>query len=166
MNKIAEISFQDFINAFPETELPIDLTEDTQSVFSKENKPLSKQMIEEFIVPIDDAIDEFTEYIPCFRFPRTKDFHAIVLWKAGLMNYEYFIITFDKKGNLIEKKMVAGTQVKGDALLRTVTTIKEDWTIASVVGVVSANDDLAYDPATSLDSMLELTQDGRISILT
>ena len=92
--------------------------------------------------------------------------HAIVLWKAGLLNYEYFIITFDKKGNLIEKKMVAGTQVKGDALLRTVTTIKEDWTIASVVGVVAANDDLAYDPATSLDSILELTQDGKISILT
>ena len=71
-----------------------------------------------------------------------------------------------KKGNLIEKKMVAGTQVKGDALLRTVTTIKKDWTIASVVGVVSANDDLAYDPATSLDSILELTQDGKISNLT
>ena len=62
--------------------------------------------------------------------------------------------------------MVAGTQVKGDALLRTVTTIKKDWTIASVVGVVSANDDLAYDPATSLDSILELTQDGKISNLT
>jgi hypothetical protein len=56
--------------------------------------------------------------------------------------------------------------VKGDALLRTVTTIKEDWTIASVVGVVAANDDLAYDPATSLDSILELTPEGRISNLT
>ena len=33
-------------------------------------------------------------------------------------------------------------------------------------GVVSANDDLAYDPATSLDSILELTQDGKISNLT
>jgi hypothetical protein len=166
MDKIAEITFQDFINAFPETELPIDLTEDTQSVFSKENRPLSKQMIEEYIVPIDDSIDEFTEYIPCFRIPRTKDFHAIVLWKAGLMNYEYFVLTFDKKGSLIEKKMIAGTQVKGDALLRTVTTIKKDWTIASVVGVVAANDDLAYDPATSLDSILELTPEGRISNLT
>ena len=111
-------------------------------------------------------MDEFTEYIPCFKIPRTGDFHAVVLWKAGLMNYEYFIITFDKKGNLIEKKMIAGTQVKGDALLRTVTTIKEDWTIASVVGVVSANDDLAYDPATSLDSMLELTPEGKILVLT
>ena len=166
MEKVAKITFQDFINAFPETELPIDLTEDTQSVFSKENRPLSKQMIEEYIVPIDDSIDEFTEYIPCFRIPRTKGFHAIVLWKAGLMNYEYFVLTFDKKGSLIEKKMIAGTQVKGDALLRTVTTIKEDWTIASVVGVVAANDDLAYDPATSLDSILELTHEGRISNLT
>lgn len=166
MNKRAKLSFQDFLNAFPEAELPVDLTEETRSIFGKENKPLAKRVIEEFIVPIDNDIDEFTEYIPCFKIPRTGDFHAVVLWKAGLMNYEYFIITFDKKGNLIEKKMIAGTQVKGDALLRTVTTIKEDWTIASVVGVVSANDDLAYDPATSLDSMLELTPEGKILVLT
>ena len=166
MNKIPNLTFHNFLEAFPVTELPITLTEDAQTVFSKENKPLSKLMIETYIVPLDDAIDEFTEYIPCFRIPNTYDFHAIVLWKAGLLNYEYFLITFDKKGNLLEKKMIAGTQVKGDALLRTVATIKEDWTIASVVGVASANDNLAYDPATSLDSILELTPEGKISLLT
>lgn len=166
MKKIPDLTFIDFLEAFPEVELPIALTEDAQAVFSNENKPLSKLMIEEFIVPMDNAIDEFTEYVPCFRIPQTHDFHAIVYWKGGLLNYEYFLITFDKRGNLIKKKMVAGTQVKGDALLRTVATIKEDWTIASVVGVASAKDSLAYDASTTLDSTLELLADGQIITLT
>ena len=165
MKKAPTVTFADFLNSFPEVDLPIVLTEDAQAVFSKENTPLTKIMVEQFIVPMDNEIDEFTEYVPCCRIPKTYDFHAIVLWKGGLMNYEYFLITFDKKGNLIEKKMIAGTQVKGDSLLRTVATIEEDWTIASVVGVASAKDALAYDPATTLDSTLELLPDGKIIVL-
>ena len=166
MKKAPELTFTDFTEAFPEVDLPITLTEDAQAVFSKENTPLSKLMIEQFIVPLDDAIDEFTEYVPCFRIPKTHQFHALVYWKGGLMNYQFFLVTFDKKGNLIQKQAIAGTQVKADSLLRTIATIEEDWTIASVVGVASANDDLAYDPATTLDSTLEILPDGKIIILT
>lgn len=166
MNKVPKLTFTDFLNAFPETELPVVLTEDAQTVFSKENTPLSTLAIEQFIIPLENEIDEFTEYVPCFRIPKTHDFHAIVLWKGGLMNYQFFLMTFDKKGSLIEKKMIAGTQVKGDSLLRTVATIEEDWTISSVAGVASTKDALAYDPATSLDSTLELLADGQIIILT
>lgn len=166
MKKTPTITFTDFLNSFPEVELPVVLTEDAQAVFSKENNPLSNRVIEEFIIPIDDEIDEFTEYVPCFRIAKTHNFHAIVFWKGGLMNYQYFLATFDKKGNLIEKQMIAGTQVKGDSLLRTVATIEEDWTIASVVGVASAKDALSYDPSTTLDSTLELLPDGKIINLT
>ena len=166
MRKNPTVSFNHFIDSFPELNLPVVLTEDAQAVFSKENLPLSKTLIEQFIIPLDNEIDEFTEYVPCFRVPKTFDFHAIVLWKGGLMNYQFFLITFDKKGQLIQKESIAGTQVKGDSLLRTVATIEEDWTIASVVGVASTHDVLSYDPATTLDSTLELLPDGRIINLT
>lgn len=166
MKKAPTLTFTDFIESFPEVKLPIILTEDAQAVFSKENTPLSTSMIEQFIIPIDEGIDEYTEYIACFRIPKTYDFHAIVFWKGGLMNYQFFLATFDKKGNLIQKEPIAGTQVKADSLLRTVATIEEDWKIASVVGVASAKDSLAYDPATTLDSTLELLPDGKIIILT
>lgn len=165
MKKVPILTFQNFLEVFPDVELPIILTEETQSVFSKENSPLSKMMIEQFIIPIDEDVDEFTEYIPCFKIPKTFDFHAIVFWKGGLMNYQFFLTTFDKKGNLIQKEQIAGTQVKADALLRTVATIEEDWTISSVAGVASANNNLAYDPATTLDSSLELLPDGKIITL-
>jgi len=166
MKKIPTIAFSDFVKKFPKVDLPVTLTEDTQMIFSKKNNPLSKQMIEEFIIPLEeDAIDEFTEYVPCFRLSKTKNFQGIVYWKAGLMTYQYFLVTFDKKGNLIEKKVIAGTEVKKDALRRTIATIKEDWTIPVVEGVAPANDDQKYDPATSLASTLQLQPDGTIETI-
>ena len=160
------IDFSDFVKKFPRVDLPVTLTEDTQMIFSKKNNPLPKQMIEEFIIPIeDDMVDEFTEYVPCFRISKTKNFHAIIYWKAGLMTYQYLLATFDKKGNLIEKKVIAGTEVKKDALKRTIATIKEDWTIPVVEGVAPANDDQRYDPATSLASTLQLLPDGTIETI-
>jgi len=165
MKKTPTITFTDFLHAFPELELPVVLTEDAQTVFSKENIPLSKMMIEQFILPLDTEVDEYTEFVPCFSIAKTHDFHAVVYWKGGLMNYEFHLVTFDKKGTLIEKRAIAGTQVKGDSLLRTIATIEEDWTIATVVGVASTKDALSYDPATTLDSTLELLPDGKIIIL-
>ena len=165
MKKIATITFTDFLKVFPRVKLPVVLTEEAQSVFSKENQPLSKLMIEKFIVPIDEEIDEFTEYIPCFRIPKTGKFNAIVFWKAGLMNYQYILATFDKKGKLIDKKTIAGTEVKNDSLLRTVATIKEDWTIPAVVGVAAVSNDTKYDPATTLTSAFELDTDGTILVV-
>lgn len=165
MKNTATITFTDFLKTFPRVNLPVVLTEEAQSVFSKENTPLSKSMIEEFIVPIDEEIDEFTEYIPCFRIPKTGNFNAIVFWKAGLMNYQYILATFDKKGKLIEKKSIAGTEVKNDSLLRTVATIKEDWTIPTVIGVASIDRTTKYDPATSLTSTLQLNLNGTISTI-
>ena len=166
MKKIPTLNFSDFVKKFPKVDLPVTLTEETQMIFSKKNNPLPKQMIEEFIIPIEDEeIDEFTEYVPCFRLPKTKDFQAIVYWKAGLMTYQYFFVSFDKKGNVIEKKVIAGTEVKKDALVRVIATIKEDWTIPVVEGVAPANDDQKYDPATSLASTLQLQPDGTILTL-
>ena len=160
------IDFSDFVKKFPRVDLPVTLTEDTQMIFSKKNNPLPKQMIEEFIIPIeDDMVDEFTEYVPCFRISKTKNFHAIIYWKAGLMTYQYYLVTFDKKGNLIEKRVIAGTEVKKDALRRTIATIKEDWTIPVVEGVAPADDDQKYDPATSLASTLQLQPNGEIIII-
>ena len=166
MKQTPTLTLTDFIEYFPEVNLPIILTEDAQSVFSNENPPLPTQMIQQFIIPIDNEVDDYTEYVPCFRIPKTYDFHAIVFWKGGLMNYQFFLATFEKNGNLIQKKAISGTQVKADSLVRTIATIEEDWRITSVAGVASAKNSLIYDPATTLDSTLELLPDGKIIILT
>ncbi len=162
MTKIKKTSFVGFLARFPEIELPVTLTEESHHDFGRTNDPLTADMIAQYITPLEiEPADEFTEYIPCFRIPNTYDFHAIVFWKAGLMTYEYVMVTYTKKGISINKRIIAGTKTDGEQLLRTVATIEEDWIIYCVRGVAPANDP-SYDPTTSESLHLELLASGEI----
>ena len=162
MKKSNPILFDHFLKKFPEVQLPVVITEDAQHDFSKNNDPLPLQMIEQFIVPIEGSpLDEFTEYVPCFQVSDAEEFSAIVYWKAGLLNYQFVIATFDKKGNFIDKSIIAGTKAVGDSLVRSVATIDEDWIIYVMAGVASSNDQ-HYDPSNSKSFHLELLDNGKI----
>lgn len=162
MIKNQKTSFTDFLEKFPEVELPITLSEDSHHDFSKTNKPLSAEMTRAYLSNLETVeIDEYTEYIPCFKLPETHGFHAIVYFKAGLMNYEYVLITFNKEGLSIDKKIIAGTKVEGNQLQRTVATIEDDWIIYCVRGVANANNPV-YDSSTSESLHLELLATGEI----
>ncbi len=158
-----KITFSDFLKKFPEVELPVTMANDTHHDFSQKNDPLSEGMIQKFILEEDEASDTFTEYIACFKIPKTDGFHAIVYWKAGLMNYEYTLATYDKKGNPINKRVIAGTKAEGDMLERSVATIEEDWIIYCVRGVAPA-DETNYSPSSSQSHHLELLATGKIII--
>jgi len=158
MQKEPKISFEHFLEKFPEIELPITLSDDSAIEFSKNNDPLPSQMIQQFI---DGEEDEFTEYIACVRIPNTYDIHAIIYWKAALMNYQYVLATYDKKGKLIDKSVVAGTYSDGKSLTKSVATIDEDWIIYIVSGQAAA-DAPTYDPTTSNVFNLELLATGEI----
>ncbi|MFK7809528.1 MAG: hypothetical protein AB8F74_17120 [Saprospiraceae bacterium] len=162
MIKNQKATFIHFLDKFPEIELPITLSEDSHHDFSKTNKPLSADMTREFLANLETVeIDEYTEYIPCFSIPETHGFHAIVYFKAGLMTYEYVLITFNKDGISIDKKTIAGTKVEGDQLHRTVATIEDDWIIYCVRGTTAA-DNPVYDSSTSESLHLELLATGEI----
>lgn len=158
MQKKTKISFEHFLEKFPEIELPITLSDDSAIEFSKNNAPLPSQMIHEFI---DDQEDDFTEYIACLRIPKTHDFHAIIYWKAALMNYQYVLATYDKNEKLIDKSVIAGTYSDGKSLTKSVATIEEDWIIYIVSGQAAANAS-TYDPTTSNAFNLELLATGEI----
>ena len=136
-NQIPELkaSFPQFIAKFPEIALPVTLTEESHHHFSRTNSPLSMGMVVDFLQPIEELeFDEFTEFIPCLRLPATHGFHAIIYWRAGLMDYENTLATFDKKGAFIDKKVIAGTKIHSGALIRSVVTIDPDWLIYIVIG--------------------------------
>ncbi|MEL6863606.1 MAG: hypothetical protein AAFP19_04265 [Bacteroidota bacterium] len=161
MKKKQSIAFEHFLEKFPEIELPVTLGADTHHTFSENNEPLPALMIQQFITNIEgEEVDEFTEYIPCFRVPDTPDFHAIVYWKASLLQYEYTLLTFTKKGAIIDKKGIAGTKAKGKVLAQSVATIDDDWIIHIVGGVASTDKD--YDPTSSQMLKLELHPTGQI----
>ncbi len=134
MKKERNIKFSQFIEFFPEVDLPVTVTEESSLDFSRLNKPFPGEAIAKFIVPIEAETDEFTEYLPCFRLKDTGTFHAVVYWKASLLNYEYKLVTFSNDGSIIDGKVISATITNQETIVRTVSTIDEDWIIHTVVG--------------------------------
>ncbi|MEL7020064.1 MAG: hypothetical protein AAGK47_00520 [Bacteroidota bacterium] len=163
MKKKITLSLDGFLAFFPELELPITFSEDTHHDFSRNNDALPQVAISQFIRTVEgDEIDEFTEFVPCVRIPATHDFHAIIYWKAELMSYHYKLATFDKQGQLIDSRVIAGLFTDGDTITRSMATIEEDWLINVVSGQVGVTDEEGYHAAQSRTFGLELLPDGRI----
>lgn len=134
-DKPLKVSFQGFLEKFPEVEFPITLGEDTHHAFSIKNDPIPARMVEEYIFPLEeDAVDDLTEFVACFRLPAQKEYQAIVYWKAGLLNYQYVLATFGKDEKLIDKRVIGGTFYDGDRLTQSVATIKEDGQVIIASG--------------------------------
>lgn len=157
-----------FYDYFPEIELPITLSEEYSGIFTKYNKPLPIDLIDLFILDkklffgdenIEEPVDEIVEFVPCFRLPDQKEYHGLVYWKADLLKYEYFIHTFDKKGNSIAKHVIASTTSDGESIRQIVATIDPDLEIYIIGG--DANNINVYDPESSKAFSLEITPTGQ-----
>lgn len=160
--KKPDYTFQDFLEQFPTVELPITLSEDIIREFSANNEPLPQLMIEQFIVPYEAELpDELTEFVACFKIPETHSFQAVVYWKAGLMTYEYTLATYNNTGELLDKRVIAGTFFDGENLTQSVAIIEEDWEILVMSGQGDPNG-LIYDAKKSRVTKLELLPEGQI----
>lgn len=156
------IPLEEFLELFPVMRLPVTLSEETAHEFSKENDVMPGLVIEQYMVPLEGEIDEWTEFVPCFRFPDTKDFHAIVYWKAGLMQYYFVLVTLTLQGKVIDKRVLAGTYVAGEVVTQSVATIDPDWIITVVTGQNRSGKDAFYDASTSKASGMEVMPNGTI----
>ena len=154
--------FQGFLQFFPEVELPITLNDEIHHIFSQQNKPLNHRFIDEFILPYEGEVGELTEFVPCFKVSDTHEFHAIVYWKAALMNYNYVLVTYSKTGALLDRRVIAGTYSDGARLTKSIATIDEDWMILIVTGQNDHNSS-EYNAASSKTHQLELLPDGMIA---
>lgn len=159
---VKAVSFSQFLSKFPLIELPVLLNEESHHTFSTENSPLSEALIQQFIQPIEEAEnDEFTEFIPCFQLPIQDDYHAMVYWRAGLMQYHYTLATFSKKGLFIDKRIIAGTFIRGEMITQSVATINESFEIFVASGQSHTQSD-EYDATSSTAYELEIAPDGQI----
>ena len=160
--KKAHVSFRQFLDYFPEVELPVTLTDESARDFSRHNEPLPPAVIEQHILPLEAEVDEWTEFVPCFRIPATYGFHALVYWRAGLMNYHFALATFTKEGALIDRQVIAGTISDGQTLLHSMAVMDEDWEILILSGTTGADATASYNASTSKARKLEMMPDGRI----
>ena len=154
-------SYHHFLNKFPAIQLPVTLKEEDARIYSAENEPLPHKLISEYIMPNEEQGDEFTEYVPCFKIAGTKNFDALIYWKAGLMNYEFIILTLGKGGKAIDKKVLAGTFSDGNTIVRSVARIDDDMSIFIMSGLTNKDED-DIDPSQSTTIELELLPDGKI----
>ncbi len=123
-----ELEFKDFLAQFSEIELPISIHSETIREIEAEQEPLNAAWIYHFILDQKNA-DDFTEFSACFHIKEIKEFHAIIYWEASLEGNAYFLATFDKKGKLIDHKLIAGTVYLEDGVKQLVCTIAKDWSI-------------------------------------
>lgn len=160
MNKIPQVSFQDLLDKFPKIKPPITLAEDSHHAFCNDNDPLPLAYIHQYFTQFEENIDEYTELVPCFQIQGPQQFHALVYWRAKLMNYDYYLITYNLKEEFIERVRIAGTNYKDDKVLISVALIDEDWIIDIVEGIGTT--DHEYDPSGSRSYHLELMDSGHI----
>jgi hypothetical protein len=155
-----------FLSFFPEVAPPITLTDESIDHISANNDALPFPLIDLFLLKWEGVeIDEFTEYVPCFKFPKIGNITCLVYWKAALLRYDFNMVTIDEKGNLIALKPLCGTIVEDDIIKKSVASIDEDFIIHIVAGAHKTNNS-DYDGSYSQSFSMEVMANGEIVFMT
>ena len=160
--------FPAFLELFPEVEMPITLSSEHFSTFSKYNKPIPELAIWKHIINDGSDFEEIEltentyddEYIACLKIPDTLHFLAIIYLKIGLLNYEYILHTYDKKGKTIDKKTIASMTSDGKIIHEHVAFIDEDLVVLMMEG--NTDDVNNYDPQNSKANSYLIDDQGKI----
>ena len=145
---------------FAETELPVMVSEDYLQDYERDNNPFPQSFVDEVIPEWEKEIDEFTEFIPCFRIPAQENFHAVVYWKGGLLKYDFILVTLDKNGQMINRKSISNTIVTGNIIKKSVASIETDLIINIIAG--QSMDGTEYDAGESKAFSMEILPNGEI----
>lgn len=162
MNRIPTARFAEFIEFFPLLELPLSLLPDI-SLIPSGNLPLPGIMLDAYILPFEgDEADEYTEYIPYGRIAGTKDFQALIYWKASVMQYEFILATYGVEGNLLSHAIIGGLRSDHEGILHSVAVINEDMSITIAEGL-SPEQEENLDLNKTNTYQMAILSDGYIS---
>lgn len=162
MNKIPAAHFAEFIDFFPLLEPPFSLLPDISQIPS-DGLPLPSMLVDVYILPIEGTeADEYTEYVPYGRIKGTKDFHAIIYWKAGVMQYEFVLVTFTLDGDPISHAIVSGMRADENGILHSVAVIQEDLGIIIAEGLAGEEEELE-DLSQTNTYQMTIESNGQIS---
>ena len=165
MRKQPTADFAEFIEFFPELDLPLSLLPDVSQI-PVDPLPLPGILQDAFIRPFEaEELDEFTEFVPFGRIVGTKDFHAIVYWKASLLRYEYILATYSKTGEPLSHAIVGGIRYEEEGTIHSVAVVHEDYRIIIAEGLDDAGL-LSMDPAQTQTYQMALLPSGLITYET
>ncbi len=159
-SELLKVTPGDFIKFFPKVKLPQTLNEESIHTFNQYNKPFTEGAELSYLREPTD--DEFTEYLPCFRIKTEEGIHVLVYWKAGLMDHHYYVMTMDKKGNIIAKTPIAGIRSDGDKVARLYAYLDEDFVVHMMAGEAKIDREEEYNPGDTKTFEAEILPDGQI----
>jgi hypothetical protein len=154
--------FQDFIELFPEIELPISLSSDTQRLIAKTQEPLNEKWVVQYLLEEGDWLDEFSEFMPCFRIPNTLNYVGLVYWEAGLFGNAFQLVTFSKTAKIVDRFVLAGTKYEQNELVTTVCQLRANHTISQIQGRVDAKTAKPLPRDNEAQALLKITDDGEV----
>lgn len=130
-------TFEDFLDYFPEFDLPLSLLPDLDQIPS-DDAPIAGELIDKYILPFEasEGDDEYVEYIPYGRFTSPNKFQAIIYWKAGVLRYEFILATYTLQGEPLSHAIVGGLRYEEEGALHSVGVIQPDYTIVIAEGLL------------------------------
>jgi hypothetical protein len=157
----------DWLGRLPLVEAPVTLGEETHHAFTENSLPLPQLLTDAFILPYekDAGMDEFTEYIPCFRLEHSGSHHVCVYWRANLMTYVYFLATFDSEGRQIDRALIAGTYMLDGLLAQRVAHISKEFLVVSAEGRATPGQ-RDFDLSGSVRTIIQISETGKLEYVT
>lgn len=156
--------FSLYLKLFKSIELPFTLHSEAHHDFSSQNKSIHPELLTEYILPyIGKDDDEFTEYIPCFMLDQQKNYIALVVWKAGLLEYGYYVLTYNNAGDLIHKQVIGGMKSDGQRVLSRIAMIDDEKNIHMVEGELK-EDQKDYNPQKTKEYTFSLNEKGFLEL--
>jgi hypothetical protein len=144
---VPKAEFARFIEFFPNLKTPFSLLPDLQQIPS-DPIPLPGALQDAYILPFEgDETDEFTEYIPYGRIEGTRDFQAVIYWKAGVLRYEFILATYTNDGRPLNHAIVGGIRYEEEGTIHSIAVFHENLHITIAEGM-SAPDDQPISPQT------------------
>ncbi len=158
--------FEKFISYFPIVELPILLSDDALTQISANNDILPELFIHDFIGKWEANMEsEFLEFLPCIQLKMENEkIKCIVYWRGDILKYDFVLVTLDNEANLIDRKVICGTQVDGDIIKRSVASIEADNIINIVAGAFDSKNG-EYNALASQNFAMEVLANGEIAFM-
>ena len=160
----SQLEFAHFLELFRPVDLPCSITSDTERLLGLEQDPLAEVWMTTFVLSKEEAdeLDEFSEFMACYRLPKTEKIHALIYWMASLHGSSYYLATFSTTGTLIDRLRIGGLAYGEDKLTQTVCSISPKLLISVMDGQLDAHTGRPLPVDRGTQVFYQLNQDGEI----
>lgn len=123
------------------------------------NLETANNIMSQYEPDYDEEMDR--EYVPCFQLKLGDEFYSLVYWRASALNYEYYLVNIDKKGKLLDRRLIAGLIAENNSIVRMFVSIDINNIFYIAANLVSDKEDFSESKDAQTYS-LEILSDGSI----